>query len=205
MPLLPAWEKHLKDFVTVAERPPAVRYHVPRSPAFYAGRTVFVSRVSEAVAMLELASQRPLAWIGFDTEFQYTRPGIPIDRRHTVYDPRSIRPLLLSLSMAEPDGEQGGRLYNFVIDLRKSELHTAVQAIFRLPCTFVGFYAQVELFCLWQLHIREPIILWDGWVHEKALYLGRGHKRYKLKPGLTQLIRLVSKRKPSKPKSSATP
>jgi DNA polymerase-1 len=182
MPLLPAWEKHLEELVT-AERPLAARYHMPRSPAFYACRIVFVSAPSEAEAMVELASQRQLAWIGVDTEFQYTRPGIPIGKRHTVYDPRSIRPLLLSLSMAEPDGEQGGKLYNFVIDLRKSELHPAVQAIFRLPCTFVGFYAQVELFCLWQLHIREPIIFWDSWAHERALYLGRGHKRYKLKPG----------------------
>ena len=130
--------------------------------------------------MLDFALQRPLSHIGFDTEFRYDRPGVVIDKRNTAYDPRSIRPLLLSLAMAEPFDDGQGRLYSFVIDLRKPELLPGLREFFRIPVTFSGHFAKVELFCLWRLGLPEPNILWDTFIFEKALHLGRYHHKYKL-------------------------
>jgi DNA polymerase-1 len=186
MPLFPSWQAPL---AAVSTRGAATSdaFTLPRSPDFYAARTVFVASPAEAEALAALARQRPLAWVGFDTEFRYGRPGVVIDGKQTAYDARSIRPLLLSLALAEPEGGRDGRLYKFVIDLRRPELLPAVQTVLRLPCPFVGPYAHVELLCLWQLGLAEPSILWDTQVHEVALHLGRNHKRYKVKPGADPL------------------
>jgi DNA polymerase I len=129
--------------------------------------------------MFELAIQRPLSHIGIDTEFGYDRPGVIIDKRNTASDQYSIRPLLLSLSMAEPSDDGEGSLYTFVIDLRKPELLPVLQELFRLPVPFCGHHAKVELFCLWQLGLTEPLILWDTFIFEKLLHLGRHHYKYK--------------------------
>src|SRR6516164_8167829 len=136
MPLFPSWVPRLAE---VAAAKPVVpnALAVPRSPAFYAGQTSFVATVADARALAELAQQRPVAWVGFDTEFRYGRPGVVIDEQHTAYDPRSIQPLLLSLALAEPEAG-GGRLYSFVIDVRRADLLPAVQAVLRLPCPFAG-------------------------------------------------------------------
>src|SRR5437899_11631145 len=75
-------------------------YHVPKAPDYYAQRITTVTSLAEARAMVELAYQRPLSHISFDTEFRYDRPGIVIKKDIEAYDPRSIHPLLLSLAFA---------------------------------------------------------------------------------------------------------
>src|SRR5262249_51884975 len=140
-------------------------------------------------AMLEFARQQPLAWIGFDTEFRYDRPGVAVSGKKVAHDPSSLRPLLLSLALAEPDGQDGGTVYPLVIDLRVRAVHPALGALLRLPIPFVGHYAHAEILCLLQLGLPEPARLWDTWVHEKALHLGRNHKTYRLPPAADELAR----------------
>ncbi len=181
MPLLPGWEDRLAEVPAPApDDEPAFR--LPRSPEYYAGRTTRVSDAEGARAMAELAGQRPVAWAGLDAEFRYDRVGVFIDARHTAYDPRSVRPLLLSLALAE-SGPDGGKLHVFVVDLRVPGVLPHLKELLRLPVCFVSHFAQAELFCLWQLGLDEPRTLWDTWVHEKAARLGRGHKNYRLKEG----------------------
>jgi hypothetical protein len=55
-----------------------------------------------------------------------------------------------------------------------------LKELFRLPVTFSGHFAKVELFCLWQLGLPEPNILWDTFISEKIMHLGRHHHKYKL-------------------------
>jgi DNA polymerase-1 len=180
MKLLPIWEERVKD---VAQEPAVNRisYGLKKSPRYYAMRTNFIETVDDGQAMLDFALQRPLSHIGFDTEFGYDRPGIVIDGRNTSHDPRSIRPLLLSLVMAEPPDEGEGCLYSFVVDLRKPELLPAMNELFRLTLPFVGHFAKVELFCLWRLGIGEPLLLWDTFIFEKLLHLGRHHHKYRVR------------------------
>ena len=133
MPLLEPWKTrlaNLEDTQDTTELSPLV---IPRSASYYSGRLTYVSNVEAAQEMLELASQRPLGWIGFDTEFKYDRPGVVTDSKNTLYDPRSIHPLLLSLAFAEPDGQGGGRLYRFVVDLRVQAVYPLVAALLQLP------------------------------------------------------------------------
>src|SRR5262249_42171804 len=136
MPIFPSWQDRLAQ----VQAPPVAATPacpLPRSGAFYAGRTVLVATPADAQALAELAQQRSIAWVGFDTEFRYDRPGVVLDAKHTTYDPRSIRPLLLSLALAEPDDQNGCRLYCFVVELRRPELLPAIRAVLRLPCPFV--------------------------------------------------------------------
>src|SRR5262249_52762125 len=116
--LLPGWADRLRavaDHEASETEPARV---LPRSPRYYAGKTTLVESAAGAGALLDLARQRPLAFIGFDTEFRYDRPGVAIDARHTAHDPRGVRPLLLSLALAEPADVLDTQLYGFVVDLR---------------------------------------------------------------------------------------
>src|SRR5436309_3226046 len=133
MELLSAWDERLAR--TPPPKPEARRlgFALSKSPTYYAQQTTYVDTVEAAVALAEFVQQRPLAHIGFDTEFRYDNPGVVVDRGRTTHDPRSIHPLLLSLSLAEPEGEHSGELYNFVVDLRKAELWPALRAVFHLP------------------------------------------------------------------------
>jgi DNA polymerase-1 len=151
--------------------------------AFVTRETTYVANFQTAQDMADFAQQRPLAHIGFAFEYRYDRPGVVIDQDHIAYDPRSIRPLLLALSLAQAEGDAGGSLFNFVIDLWRPEVYPAVGEALRLPVRFVGHFLQAEFYSLFQLALPEPRNLWDSWVHERARYLGRYHPRYRLSSG----------------------
>ena len=133
--------------------------------------------------MADLARQRPLGWIGFDTEFKYDRPGVVIDRDRTAHDPAASTRCCCRWRWPSRTGATAGCSSISSSTCAGETSCDAVRAVFRMPCCFVGHFAQVELFCLWQLGLPEPPILWDTWVCEKALHLGRIHKRYKAGPG----------------------
>ena len=180
MKVLPIWDERLQK---ISPEPVTccIEYGLKKSSRYYAVRTNFVDTLDGAQAMLDFALQRPFSHIGFDTEYRYDRPGVIIKKRNTKYDPISIRPLLLSLSMAEPCDNGEGRLFNFVIDLRIPELLPVLKKLFELPVCFSGHNAKVEFFCLWKLGLPEPGILWDTFIFERTLSLGRNHPKYKLR------------------------
>jgi DNA polymerase I len=180
MKLIHDWQERIEK-VESKLTTPKFNYGLRKSPFYYGDQTNFTDSVEEAENMLALALQRPLSHIGFDTEFGYDSPGVLIDKNNTTHDPHSIRPMLLSLSFAEPSEDGHGHLYTFVVDLRKPELLPVLKRVFRLPVCFIGHFAKVELFCLWKLGIPEPSILWDTFIFEKALQMGRNHHKYKLK------------------------
>ena len=180
--LLSGWADRLER---AAQRRPSERsrLELPCSADYYSEKVEFVDTLKAAERLADLSEERPLSHVGFDTEFGYERPPVRIKKDIDLYDPRSIRSLLLSLSLAESRGVTEGRLYNFVVDLRKSEVIEPLRRVFRFPVSFVGHFTKVELFCLWELGLPEPRILWDTWVHEKTLYLGVDHRNYKLPVG----------------------
>ncbi len=179
MELLPIYEKRVQE--ARPENPARkISYGPKKSPGYYALKNNYINSLGGAQTMLDFAMQRPLSHIGFDTEFRYDKPGVVIDKRNTAYDPRSIRPFLLSLAMVEPADDGEGDLYSFVLDLRKPEVLPVLKELFRLQVPFVGHSSKVELFCLWQLGIPEPNIIWDTFILEKLLHLGRHHHKYKL-------------------------
>ena len=179
MKLLRTWKERVHD-VYLEPEGNRISYGLKKSPRYYAMQTNFIKTVDEAQAMLDFAMQRPLSHIGFDTEFRYDRPGVVIDKRNTAHDPFSIRPLLLSLAMAESCDNREGNLYSFVIDLRRKTVLPVLKELFRIPVCFIGHFSKVELFCLWKLGLNEPNLLWDTFIFEKALQMGRHHHKYKL-------------------------
>ena len=180
MKLIHGWQERIEK-VESKLTTPKINYGLRKSSLYYGGQTNFIDSIEKAENMLALALQRSLSHIGFDTEFGYDSPGVLIDKNNTAHDPHSIRPMLLSLSFAEPSKDGHGHLYTFVVDIRKPELLQALKRVFRLPVCFVGHSAKGELFCLWKLGIPEPSILWDTFIFEKALQMGRNHHKYKLK------------------------
>jgi DNA polymerase-1 len=182
LPVNAAWRRRL-DAVKERQGQPAAQGIVPRAPQYYVGQLTPVQDAAGAQALLEFARQRPLAFIGFDTEFRYDRPGVVVSKHKTAYDPSSIRPFLLALALAEPDDPDRLTFYRFVVDLRVPDVLPALADLLRLPCCFVGHYTHAELLCLFKLGLPEPRQLWDTWVAEKARYLGQNHKNYKSKPG----------------------
>ena len=64
-------------------------------------------------------------------------------------------------------------MLRFVVDLRVASLLTLVQEVLDLPVPFACHHAKAELFALWSLGLREPRLVWDTLLAEKALRLGR--------------------------------
>ncbi len=144
MKLLPGWDKRLQEAEAIADIT-SNSFALRKSPQFYARSVHFVDTLQAARALVEFAQQRSLSHIGIDTEFRYDRPGVFINKNNTVHDPKSIHPLLLSLALAEPAGEERGELYLFVVDLRRAELRPFIQELLRLPVCFVGHNLKVAL------------------------------------------------------------
>ena len=119
---LPGWAERLAEAARRPASAPERRLVLPKAADYYAGRTTTVATAGDAEALAQLAAQRPLSHIGFDTEFKYDAAGVIIDADHTWYDPRSVHPLLLSLALAEPDGDGDSLLSSFVVDLRQPEV-----------------------------------------------------------------------------------
>jgi len=183
MKLLPGWEKCIENLPTSEPEPNSGNdLHLPLLPSYFTGRVSFVRDAESAKQMVELAQQRPVSHIGIDTEYQYSNPGIPLSKGTTYQDPTSVIPLLLSISLIEPSngGDKGKtRIYNFVVDLRLPGLYQYINELFSLPITFVGHNLKVEFFCFWQLGIQPPDTVWDTFIAEKALHLGKNNRHYK--------------------------
>lgn len=176
MNVLPIWQPAL---AAVPKQPDVENlFGVPRSRNYYAKDISFVRTATEAEAMLQLVMERPLSHAGFDTEYRYGNPPT-IARHRERYDVRCVEPLLLSLCLVEPSAH-GEILYRFVVDLGSMEVLPSLGRIFMRPLSFAAHFAKGDLFCLWQLGLPEPQLLWDTCVAEKALNLGHGHVRYKV-------------------------
>src|SRR6516162_5484537 len=139
MPLLPGWPERLGGLAPAQDQDRRSAL-LPRKPAFYLEQVNVVTTAGEAEAMAEFAEQRPLGWVGFDTEFRYDRPPLLIDGETRVYDPRSVHPLLMSMAMADPARSGGIRIYRFVIDLRPVEVLPGLERVLGLPCCFVAHH-----------------------------------------------------------------
>jgi DNA polymerase I len=168
MQLISGWEEPVRR----AElHPPTPHIPIPKRTQSYSSGVTLVDTATAAADMLQLARERDIGYVGIDSEFNYAERGVIIDSKHTVYDPRSIKPLILSLVLVEClDG--GLQLYPFVVDVRRQEVLSAVQQILNLPVPFIGHYCHAELLCLWQLGLKEPLAIWDTWVAERVRYLG---------------------------------
>ena len=177
--LLPGWSERLEKR---ASQPTSTSFDLPfpKAPEYYTGQLTHIITLEQAQDMVDLAWQRPLSHIGFDCEYGFSKPAVALSGKQVRQDYRSIRPLLLSIALAEPQDNEKGTLYSFVIDLRDPELCSMLEELLRLPVCFVGHAIRGDLFCLLQLGLTEPRILWDTQIHEMALHLGQQHKKYRL-------------------------
>lgn len=173
-----------------------IEYGIKKSWGKYASEVNFVDTKNAAEQMYVFISQVQASHIGFDTEFNYTSPPIPVGKKgQYTHDPRSINPLLLSMTVACPGDGSEGELASFVIDLRSPAVLPSLQKVFRLPVPFSAHFATVELFCLWQLGLTEPENMWDTFVFEKALTLGRFRPSPKKNSTLGEEIREKDEKK----------
>jgi DNA polymerase I len=170
-------EQHRRQQRQITEPSPII----PRAPEYYAEQLAVVKEEAGARELVELARQRPLAWVGIDFEY---RPGRRVFiKRHAgtdLYwdDPRSYTPLLLAVVLVETNADNAPRIYRLVVDCRSPETVAALADLFRLPLVFVGHYLKADLICLWRLALPVPDRIWDSWAAEKALLLGLHHARY---------------------------
>jgi DNA polymerase-1 len=176
--LLPGWTERLAEEREQRHRRPEKQMIVPLAPRFFSHRLTYVDSSAGAKGLLDFARQRPLSFIGIDCEYRYARPGVPIKKDRLWFDPRSIEPLLLALTLVEPQSDKLVALYSFVIDLRRPEVLDPLRHLLELPLVFCTHYSQAELFCLWQLGLPTPALLWDTWAAERAFLLGLYHGRY---------------------------
>ena len=119
--------------------------------------------------MVQAAFESPVSCVGIDTEYRFAedQPTRLRGGKVTWHDIRSIRPFCIAFAIAS-----SGRMLRFVVDLRINDLLPMVQEVLDLPVPFASHYAKAELFTVWSLGLREPRILWDTLLAERALRLG---------------------------------
>ena len=146
----------------------------PLSRPYLAGEAHLIEDLDGAKRLVQACLESPVSWIGIDTEFRYesehpmyVQKTTSIHRKE-VWDIRTIRPFCLAFAVVSMDV-----LFRFVVDLRVPEILPAVQRVLDLPVPFVVHYVKAELFVPWTLELREPEIIWDTLVAERALNLGR--------------------------------
>lgn len=161
----------------------AVTLAVPRCLPPAADRATLVATADGARSVLSLVRQRPVAFVGVDAAYRYDRPGVPLRDEAQACDPRSIRPLLLSLAVVEAGDAGGLTVSPFVVDLRGPGVLGPLGELLGEPVPFVGHDLRPVLFCLFRLDVPEPRVLWDTRVFERAARLGRGHVRYRADAG----------------------
>ena len=169
----PEWIERLE---TVGS-PPDPRIGImppPLSRPYLTGQAHLIQDLDGAQRLVQACLESPVSWIGIDTEFRYESEHpmyvqkATSTHRKEVWDVRTIHPFCLAFAVASEDA-----LFRFVVDLRVPETLPAVQDVLDLPVPFVAHFARAELFVLWTLGLREPEILWDTLVAERALHLGR--------------------------------
>ncbi|WP_155302258.1 DNA polymerase [Desulfosarcina widdelii] len=138
-------------------------------------RAIYVSSASGAEDLLREANMLQLSHVGLNTIFSFD--GHILAGDVIVPDIQTIRPYLLAVALVEHSKNSGkpGRFHNYVINLRVKSLHRIVQRLFRLPVCFVGYDLRHTFFCLWQLNITGPEMIWDVLIHEKTMHLGLYH------------------------------
>ena len=146
----------------------------PLSRPYLAGQAHRIEDLDGAKRLNQACLELPVSWIGIDTEFRYesehpmyVQKSTSVHRKE-IWDIRAIRPFCLAFAVASGDA-----LFRFIVDLRVPEILPAVQRVLDLPVPFVAHFARAELFVFWTLGLREPEILWDTLVAERALNLGR--------------------------------
>lgn len=177
MQLMAHWEQRLTQVPNAA--PDTRLSRLPQSPHYYREALRYLTQPEEVQALLGFVQQRPLSHVGIDSEFGFDRPPVLLARQREKLDIRSIRPLLLSLALVEPVSATESHLYPVVIDVRDHAVQEPLRALLGLPLCFVGHHLKSEWFCLWRLGLLEPDRLWDTFIAEKALHLGRQHPRYR--------------------------
>lgn len=178
MTLLPSWQRRATTPAACAAPHPSAS--LPKRPCYYAQSVQHLTTVDATRNFVEFARQRSLSCIGWAFTYTYDRPAVPLDHGRLVWDPRSIVPRHLALSLAEP--VEGGTMdqYSALVDLADPAVVSALTPLLKLPLCFVGHELKFGLFCLWQLGLPEPLLLWDTWIHERVRFLGEFHKRYQI-------------------------
>ena len=147
----------------------------PLSRSYLSGRVHFVQEHDQASEMVQAAFESPVSWIGVDSEYRFLMINpLVLPNGEEWRDIRSIRPFCIAFAIISED-----QLLRFVVDLRIAELLRSVQEVLDLPVPFAAHHARSELFVLWTLGLREPRVLWDTMLAEKALMLGRSPWRRK--------------------------
>jgi DNA polymerase-1 len=176
----PEWMERL----TSVGSPPHSREKLrllPLSRPSLAGRVHLIEDLDGAERLVQACHESPVSWIGFDSEFR-NKLERPLYVHHPksnycreVRDIRRIHPFCLAFAVVSEDV-----LFRFVVDLRRPEVLPAVQPVLDLPVPVAAHFAKADLHVLWTLGLREPEILWDTYIAERALNLGR----FRLQPRL---------------------
>lgn len=170
MKVLPGWEEKIRK---APRRRPRRRVRVPLSAAKLSMQLQIIDSVDDAARMVQLVYETPVSCIGMDTEFRFVSPcPIRLSGKKEWRDIRSIQPFCLAFVVCADKAD-----VRYAVDLRRHDLLESVQQVLDLPVPFVCHYAPVELFVLWKLALREPRLVWDTHIAERALTLGLDRPR----------------------------
>ena len=134
----------------------------------FAGQSHRVTDVSQLNLLIRLILQSPVTVIGMDVAYRCTFPFTRV-RDEWIPDIRSINPVMLSLCV---QGTDPGFQFALQVPLDDPEMVALLPDILRLRVPFIGHGLKHSLFCLLQMGLPEPGILWDTETYERVNTLG---------------------------------
>jgi len=190
MKLLPGWQSKIDQS---KKQPPRRPLRVPLSSRKLSREIQIIRDVGDADRMVQFAYEERVSYISMDTEFRFEADApILLKGKKWWRDIRSVQPFCLAFAVVGTDV-----VVRFALDLRLKDLLPAIQAVLDLPVPYVCHYAPAELVVLWRLGFREPRVIWDTLLAEKALCLGRRPTRAQ-EPALGELAEEIRKHEEAK-------
>ncbi len=173
--LLPGWDRVHQVPRPVAVAPAPIV--APVDVATATSRIHVMRSVDEARDLLRLLQSVPLAAIAMDSEFGYSRDGVPLRSGKTWHDIRSQRPICFSIAALVTDGAENSVL-RAVFDVRHEGVAEVLGEVLRIRVPFVFHHVKPELFSLWSLGLDPDLPnVYDTFLAAACLHLGRHHKR----------------------------
>lgn len=130
----------------------------------YSDPEIYVNTRSKANKMLKRAKQNPISVIGTNIIYKGSNP-------------LDLTPIALGIVIPTNKSH-----YKFIINLQKKKLFKHIKEFLCLPVVFAGHDLKWFFFCLWELNLPIPKIVWDTHIFEKANSLGKFNKRYFVSP-----------------------
>ena len=172
------WVKNLEERQTQIQNETPIIIKPTHLPTL-CSETIVINSDNAAADMLLELKKHPVAAIAWDSEFTYHKNPISERGKNKLFDPKSQRPLLISLA-AWVQSPTESLVLKYVIQIESFDSYEFIEKITRLRVPHIFHNIKAELFTLWSLGIATEFqTIYDTYLAAACIHLGDHHHRAK--------------------------